>query len=85
MKAKLIPVYFKSGMDGDCVQHVKILKKLLSDVADILKPVSLDSKLPAADAVVFPQLTGDAFKQINIIEKLNTVTANLVYTSIHHE
>jgi hypothetical protein len=70
MKARLIPVFFKSEKDEEFAAQLKRLKELLSDEADILKPVALRSKLPEADAVVFPQLLGDAFKQIDAIKKI---------------
>ncbi len=70
MKARLIPVYFRSGMDKDYTTQVQNLKLLLSDVADILEPQSVSAKLPEAEAVVFPQLIGDAFKQIEDIKKI---------------
>ena len=54
MKVRLVPVYFKSGMDEDFKTQLERLHQLLVDEADILEPVSLGSELPEADAVVFP-------------------------------
>src|SRR5665647_3752286 len=70
MKAKLVPVYFKSGMDEDFKKQIDNLKTLLKDIAEITEPVLLGSKLPDSDAVIFPQLLGDAFKQINLLKKI---------------
>jgi len=70
MKARLIPVYFQSGMNDEFNQQLGILKELLSGDADILEPVGLGSPLPKADAVLFPQLLGDAFKQIDEIKTI---------------
>src|SRR5665647_3255258 len=70
MKAKLVPVYFKSGMDEDFKKQIDNLKTLLKDVAEITEPVLLGSKLPDSDAVIFPQLLGDAFKQIDLLKKI---------------
>jgi hypothetical protein len=64
MKARLVPVYFQSGMDADFGAQLAILKGLLADDAEILPPVAVDAPLPDADAVLFPQLVGDAFKQL---------------------
>lgn len=62
MKATLVPVHFKSGMDAEFTKHLAIVKDLLAAEAEVLPPVALGGKLPAgADAVVFPQLLGDAF------------------------
>jgi len=71
VKAKLVPLYFKSGMDADFKKQTLNLKNLLKDVADIIEPIPLGEKLPAADGVIFPQLIGDAFKQIEMLKKIN--------------
>jgi len=70
MKARLIPVYFMPGKNEEFDRQLAVLKELLADVADILEPVALGSKLPDADAVVFPQLLGEAFTQIAEIKKI---------------
>lgn len=64
MKARLVPVYFHSGMDSDYHQQVQTLKDLLVQEAEILDSVALGSPLPEADAVVFPQMLGDAYRQL---------------------
>ncbi|MCX6346553.1 MAG: hypothetical protein NTZ89_01185, partial [Actinobacteria bacterium] len=71
MKAKLVPLYFKSGMDEDFKKQLLNLKNLLFDVAEIIEPVALGEKLPDADGVIFPQLIGDAFSQIEMLKKIN--------------
>ena len=70
MKARLVPVYFKSEKDKEFPDQLTRLKKLLAEEADILKPCAPGHALPEADAVIFPQLTGDAFKQIDAIKKI---------------
>jgi hypothetical protein len=70
MKARLIPVYFMPGKNEDFDRQLVVLKELLAEVADVLEPVALGSQLPDADAVVFPQLLGEAFKQIAEIKKI---------------
>ena len=71
MKARLVPVYFKSEKDEEFSDQLTRLKELLAEEADILKPSALGPPLPEADAVIFPQLLGDAFKQIDAIKKIN--------------
>jgi hypothetical protein len=71
MKARLVPVYFKAGMDEDFRSQLANLKKLLTEVADFQEPMALGSRLQDADAVVFPQLLGDAFRQIQELKKIN--------------
>jgi len=70
MKARLVPVYFKAGMDEDFRSQLANLKKLFTDVADFQEPVALGSQFSDADAVVFPQLLGDAFRQIHDLKKI---------------
>jgi len=64
MKAQLIPIYFDPGRDADFDRQVKTLGGLLADCAEILPPVPLGAALPAADAVVFPQLLGEAYRRL---------------------
>jgi len=70
MKAVLVPVHFKSGMDAQFKTHLGIVKDLLADDAEVLPPVALGSRLPPADAVVFPQLLGDAFSQLEALRRI---------------
>ncbi len=70
MKARLVPVYFKSEKDEEFSDQLTRLRELLAEEADILKPAALGPALPEADAVIFPQLLGDAFKQIDAIKKI---------------
>jgi hypothetical protein len=70
VKALLAPVYFKSRMDDDYRKQLARLRELLREEAQILDPLPLGARLPAADAVVFPQLLGDAFKQIEQLKKI---------------
>lgn len=70
MKARLVPVYFKNNMGGGMLEQTNILRQLLSQEAELLEPVELESDLPEAEAVVFPQLLGEAFKQLKTIKKI---------------
>src|SRR5260370_25388303 len=70
MKARLVPVYFKSGQDADFTKQVDKLKGLLTDEAELLDPVALGSRLTDAEAVVFPQMLGDAYRQLAEIKAL---------------
>jgi hypothetical protein len=70
MKASLVPVYFKSGIDDEFRAHLALVKQLLAGDADLLPPAALGSRLPPADAVVFPQLIGDAFSQLRELKRI---------------
>ncbi len=63
MKARLVPIYFKSK-DEEFDMQLGNLKSLLIEEAEFLKPVELGDPLPQAEAVVFPQLLGDAYRHL---------------------
>jgi len=71
MKARLLPVYFKSGMDGEFTEQLRTISIQLLKEAEFLAPVELGKALPDADAIVFPQLIGDAFKQMDSILEID--------------
>ena len=70
MKAKLVPVFFKSAEDPDFVKQLKELQVLLADEAEILNPVALGKKIPDTDGVIFPQMLGEAYNRLNEIKSL---------------
>jgi hypothetical protein len=70
VKARLVPVFFP-GRDADFDAQVARLTALLANEAELLPPVALGSPLPDnADAVVFPQMLGDAYRQVADIRAL---------------
>ena len=71
MKATLVPVYLTEPDDPELVAQLGQLRVLLADVADILPPVALGAPLPPADAVLFPQLTGEAYRHVAQIAGLS--------------
>ena len=70
MKARLVPVYFP-GRDEDFDTQISILKGLLAENAEILEPLALGSALPDADAVLFPQMLGDAYRMLDEIKAID--------------
>jgi len=70
MKAKLVPIYFKSAADPDFIAQLQKLHELLTEEADILEPVQLGAKLPETDGVIFPQMLGEAFRLLDKIKDL---------------
>jgi hypothetical protein len=70
MKATLVPIYFKSPDVPDFANQLRKLHELLADEADILDPVLLGASLPEADAVIFPEMLGTAFRELEKIQKL---------------
>jgi len=52
-------------------EQLKILTSLLDKEAYFLEPVPLGSEIPAdADAVVFPQLVGEAYREVHEMKKI---------------
>ena len=71
MKANLTPLYFREVTDPDFVKQLAILKDFLKDQADFLEPVKLGQSIPDdTDAVIFPQMLGDAFRQVDAFKTL---------------
>lgn len=71
MKTSLIPLYFDPGKDENFDKHLKIIKDLLKNEADFLEPVALGSELPDGDAVIFPQMLGEAYHQLDELKAIN--------------
>lgn len=71
MKARLVPLYFPVGKDGEFEQQAERLKILLAGEAELLEPVALGSPLPEAEAVVFPQLLGEAYRRVDQLQAID--------------
>ena len=70
-KARLVPLYFRSPDDPAFAGQTQRLRELLADQAELLDPVLLGTPLPKADAVVFPELKGDAYRRAKEIQSLD--------------
>lgn len=75
MKARLAPLYFSAANErerGEFKEQLQRLNDFYDDVAEFLDPVQVGEKLPDnADAVVFPQLIGAAFKEAEALKKID--------------
>jgi hypothetical protein len=70
MKTTLIPVYFDPGRDENFDKHLGIVKNLLKDDAEFTEPHALGTRLPHGDAVIFPQMLGEAYKRIGDLKAI---------------
>ncbi len=70
MKATLQPLYFKSDMDDEFKSHLDMMRVYLKDEANLLEPLKIGGTIKDADAVIFPQLTGEAFRQVDLLKKI---------------
>jgi len=71
MKARLIPIYFDPGRDDGFDTQLDALNSLLTDYVELLEPVPLGTPLPEAEAVVFPQLLGEAYRQVDAFRAID--------------
>jgi len=71
MKALLAPLYFDPGKDDEFGVHLDIVHKLLAEVADFTEPLALGEPLPDVDAVIFPQMLGEAYSQVEELKAIN--------------
>jgi hypothetical protein len=70
-RAILLPLYFEPGRDEGFDVQLGHLKELLGDQAEFLEPVALGSGVPErVDAVIFPQLLGEAYRQVEAFKAL---------------
>src|SRR5690606_30560212 len=78
MLPRLLPVRFPSH-DNDFDVQLTNLKTLLGDVATFLEPIDLGQAAPESEAAVFPQMLGDAFREVEALRALGR--PRLVITS----
>jgi len=71
MKARLIPVYFDPGRDSDFDTQLAALHSLLDEQVEFLEPVPLGAPLADVEAVVFPQLLGEAYRQAEAFKAID--------------
>jgi hypothetical protein len=70
MKARLVPIFYKTADDPEFQAQLHKLNELLADEAELLEPVLLGEKLPETDGVIFPQMLGEAFRLLEKIKNL---------------
>ena len=65
MKPRLVPLYFDPGCDDDFDVRLQQLRQLLEADAEFLEPVPLGDSIPDCEAVLFPQLLGEAYRRLD--------------------
>ena len=71
IKARMVPLYFETGRDAEFENQCAALIKLLDQDADILAPQPLGTDLPECDAVLFPQLLGEAYRRLESFQRID--------------
>src|SRR5512135_3013631 len=70
MKAKIVPIHIRTADDPEFSAQLQKLRELLAEEAEIMPPVKLGEPVPETDAVIFPQMLGDAFRLVEEFKKL---------------
>jgi hypothetical protein len=68
-KARLVPIMFEAAVKEEFHAQLIILKEMFAEEAEFLAPVMIGAPLPQADAIVFPQLIGEAYRKVNEIKQ----------------
>ncbi len=71
MKARLVPLYLDPGRDSDFDRQLAALHSLLAEEAELLEPVALGNPIPEAEAVIFPQVLGEAYRQVAAFQSID--------------
>ncbi|KAA3644701.1 MAG: hypothetical protein DWQ07_14920 [Chloroflexi bacterium] len=71
MRARVVPLFFKQGRDEDFDKQLDLLKDILADDIEFLPEVGLGDAIPEADAVLFPQILGEAYRQLDDFRAIN--------------
>lgn len=71
MKARLVPLYFDPGRDSDFDRMLEAIRPLLADRVELLDPLPLGAPLPEVEAVLFPQLLGEAYRNVEAFNAIN--------------
>lgn len=67
---RLLPLTFSASPDAEFSAQLQALESLLGDIVEFLPPAELGSPLPATDAVVLPQLLGDAYRRLDAFRQI---------------
>ncbi|MCF7929315.1 MAG: hypothetical protein K9L68_11095, partial [Spirochaetales bacterium] len=70
-KALLAPVYFDPGKDDEFDQQLARLKEMLGDLVEFSDPVALGGSIGNADAVIFPQILGEAYRKLEDFQAID--------------
>lgn len=71
MKARITPLYFDPGRDANFDVHLGIVSDLLGDLIEFTEPVALGAPLPESEAVLFPQMLGQAYSLVDEFQKID--------------
>ncbi len=64
MKARLVPLFFKADKTEKFERQLANLRNLLGGEAEFLPAVALGDPVPDCDAVLFPEILGEAYRSV---------------------
>ncbi len=70
MKPRLQPLFF-SGRDAEFDDQLARLQILLAEDAELLPELPLGAPLPACEAVLFPQILGEAYRSLEAFRRID--------------
>ncbi|MEI6241136.1 MAG: hypothetical protein WCR51_12160 [Planctomycetia bacterium] len=70
-KARVVPLAFSAAPDDGFHAQCGAIRRLLGDRIDLLPSAVLGSPLPECDAVILPQVLGDAYRRLDAIKAIN--------------
>jgi len=71
MKARLTPLYFDPGRDTEFDRILEAIRPLLGERVELLDPLPLGAPLPEVEAVLFPQLLGQAYRNVEAFRAID--------------
>ncbi len=71
MKARLAPAYFTRERTEKFSLQLAALKNTLSDNVEWLEPFALGGRLPECEAVIFPEIVGEAYRMADAFAAFN--------------
>ncbi len=63
MKSRLAPAFFNPGKTDKFNRQLEALKENLSEFVEWLEPFGLGTPVPECEAVIFPEIIGEAYRQ----------------------
>ena len=70
-KAVVAPVYFDPGRDDEFDEQLARLRQMLGDLVEFAEPVALGNHVGEVDAVIFPQILGEAYRQAEAFQAID--------------
>ncbi len=82
MKARVVPMQFAGASDQEFYRILNALKEIYKDEVEFLEPVAVGQPCPDADAVLFPVLWVEVYKDMEALLKTVHVPAVVLTTTV---